>query len=58
MVKSIATIGGIDALTFSTELLHQFCALMSLSGYSSKPKVELLQIICVKNIHQLLTHLS
>jgi hypothetical protein len=41
MVKSIATICGIDAITFSTEQLHLICSL-ELSGYRSKPKLDLL----------------
>ncbi len=42
MVKSIATICGIDAMTFSTEQLRLICSSMKLNGYRSKPKAELL----------------
>ena len=58
MVKSIATICGIDAMTFSTEQLRLICSSMKLSGYRSKPKAELLRIIAVGKIHQSLTHFS
>jgi len=57
MVKSIATICGIDAMT-STEQLHLICSSMKLSGYSSKPKAELLWIIGIGKIHQSLSHFS
>jgi hypothetical protein len=42
MVKSIATICGIDAITFSTEQLRLICSSLKLTGYRSKPKVDLL----------------
>jgi hypothetical protein len=58
MVKSIATICGIDAITFSTEQLHLICSSLKLTGYHSKPKVDLLQIIAFGKIHQSLTHFS
>jgi hypothetical protein len=58
MVKSIATICGIDAMSFSNEQLHIISLSMKLSGYCSKPKVELLQIIVFGKIHQSLTDFS
>jgi hypothetical protein len=42
MVKSIATICGIDAITFSTEQLCLICSSLKLSRYHSKPKLDLL----------------
>ncbi len=42
MVKSIATICGKDAITFSTEQLRLICSSLKLTGYCSKPKVDLL----------------
>jgi len=47
MVKSVASICGIDAMLFSTEQLRLICSSFKLSGYRSKPKAELLQIIGV-----------
>jgi hypothetical protein len=54
MVKSVATISGIDAMTLSTEQLRLTCASLKLTGYCSKPKAELLQIIGVGCLHQAL----
>ncbi len=42
MVKSVAIICGIDAMTLSTEQLRLICASLKLTGYHSKPKAELL----------------
>jgi hypothetical protein len=58
MAKSIATICGIDAITFSTEQLCLICWSLKLSGYRSKPKLDLLRIIAFGKIHQSLTHFS
>jgi len=55
MVKSVAIICGIDAMTLSTEQLHLICASLKLSGYRSKPKAELLRIIGVGCLHQALS---
>ena len=52
MVKSVASICGIDAMLFSTEQLCLICSSFKLSGYHSKPKAELLRIIGVGKIHQ------
>jgi hypothetical protein len=52
MVKSVATIYGIDAISFGTEQLRVICAKLLLTGYRSKPKAELLQIIGVGCMHQ------
>jgi len=54
MVKSVTTICGIDAMTLSTEQWRLICASLRLSGYRSKPKAELLQIIGVGCLHQAL----
>jgi Neuraminidase (sialidase) len=42
MVKSVATICGIDAMTLSTKQLHLICASLKPTGYHSKPIAELL----------------
>jgi hypothetical protein len=42
MVKSVAIICGIDAMTLSSEQLRLICASLKLTGYHSKPKAELL----------------
>jgi hypothetical protein len=52
MVKSTATICGIDVMTFSTLQLHLICASLKLTGYCSKPKHELLQVIGVSCLDQ------
>ncbi len=52
MVKSVATIYGIDAMSFGTEQLCVICAKLKLTGYCSKPKAELLRIIGVGCMHQ------
>jgi hypothetical protein len=52
MVKSVASICGIDAMLFSTEQLRLVCSSFKLSGYRSKPKAELLRSIGVGKIHQ------
>ncbi len=53
--SNIATICGIDAITYSTEQLRVICSSLKLSGYRSKPKLDLLRIIAFGKIHQLLT---
>jgi hypothetical protein len=51
MVKSVSTICGIDGMSFSTDQLCTMCATFKLSGYWSKKKSELLQILAVGKIH-------
>jgi hypothetical protein len=51
MVKSISIICGIDGMSFSTDQLRTMCATFKLSGYWSKKKTELLQILAVGKIH-------
>jgi hypothetical protein len=50
--KSVAIICGFDAMSFNTELLCGICSSLKLTGYRSKPKVALLRIIGVENLHQ------
>jgi len=52
MVKAALTICGIDANLFITEQLHTICGVFKLTGYQSKPKANLLQIIGVGKVHQ------
>jgi hypothetical protein len=51
MVKSVSTICGIDGMSFSTDQLRAICSNFKLSGYRSKKKSELLQIIGIGKIH-------
>jgi len=51
MVKSVSTICGIDSMKLNTDQLRQICTNLKISGYRSKKKSDILEILAVAKIH-------